>query len=125
MSRLGARECFAQHGLDGRPAGQSLDGPGEGQHVAPEAIGQKQFGGRASIVRLQRRFEAFQPALRIRRGCRLFSFSDVHHGARSLPTPMVLSGGNAGLSAVMPATNLSTVMPGFMPGIHVFKTQQQ
>ena len=30
-----------------------------------------------------------------------------------------------GLSPVMPATNLSTVMPGFMPGIHVLAVLQQ
>ena len=79
MSRLRARECFAQHCLDCRPAGQSLDGPGEGQHVAPETVGQKQFGGRRCVLRLQCRVEALQPALRIRRRRCLFSFSDVHH----------------------------------------------
>ena len=62
IRRLRARERGSQRRLDRRPAGHGLDRPGEGQQVAPQAVGQEQGGGGNGILRAQRRFESREPA---------------------------------------------------------------
>ena len=45
ISRLSARDALPQHPSDRRPSSHRLDSPGEGEHIAPESVGQKQLGG--------------------------------------------------------------------------------
>ena len=58
---LRARKRAAQRRRDRRPAGHGLDGPGEGQQVAPQAVGQEQIGRRRRVLRLQGRGESRKP----------------------------------------------------------------
>ena len=44
----------------------------------------EQVRGRGGVFRLQRRFEARKPALRLRRRVRLLSLGDVHHDVQPL-----------------------------------------
>src|SRR5215467_6052678 len=76
--RFCARKRLAHHRFDRWPAGHGLDSPCERQHIAPEALGQKQLRGGRRILRMQCRFEVLQPALRVRCCCCLLSFGDGH-----------------------------------------------
>ena len=61
IRRLGARQRLAQYGLDRRPARRRADGPGEGEHIAPQPVGEKPAGYSAGIAGLQRRLEGGEP----------------------------------------------------------------
>ena len=65
ICRLRACERFPQRRFDRRPSGHGLDGPSEGQHVAPESFGQEQAGGGRGILRGCE--AASKPASRFRR----------------------------------------------------------
>ena len=89
VSWRGARERFAQCRSDCGAARHRLDGPGEGQHVAPETVGMEAVGDSIGIARLQCSFEAREPSLRVRRRVRLLSLRDVHHSWRP-PSPRLV-----------------------------------
>ena len=64
----------------------------------------EQVCSRVGVICLQRGFEARKPMLRVRRRVCLLSLGDVHHWLR------------VGWAF--------RVMPGLVPGIHVFTTRQ-
>src|SRR5664280_3921214 len=94
IRRLRAGNRLAQRRLDRRPAGHGLDVPGEGQHVAPEPVGQEQPRRRRRIARLQGRFEGLKPALGVglrRMTCAILDY--CHRETRELRLSVASSGG--------------------------------
>ena len=69
--------------LDLGAAELRLQIPGKGQHVAPQAVGEKQVRRGLRVLRLQGRAETRQPVLRLGRRRRVFAFGDISSHTQS------------------------------------------